>query len=67
MTDPAPCRPRKATLNRLLAVLKGWQSEESNLCRVYGPPDDLPRGCHRIQRIKDADALQEALAYLEKT
>jgi hypothetical protein len=56
--------PRKATLDRLCRVLDEWRREEQSLCSHYGPPDGLPVGCTRIKRIKDAEALQQALAYL---
>lgn len=61
----APVRPpRKATIARLCRVLDEWRREEQNLCSHYGPPDDLPSGCYRSKRIKDAEALQQTLAYL---
>ena len=56
--------PSKATIDRLCRVLDEWRREEQNLCSHYGPPDDLPRGCMRSKRIKDAVALQQTLAYL---
>lgn len=55
--------PRKAALDRLRRVLDEWKREEQNLCSHYGPPDDLPSGCFRSKRIKDAEALQQTLAY----
>ena len=55
--------PRKATLDRLCRVLDDWRREEQNLCSHYGPPPNLP-GSYRCKRIKDAEALQQALAYL---
>ena len=56
--------PRKAALDRLCRVLDEWRREEQNLCSHYGPPDDVPSGCTRSMRIKDAEALQQTLAYL---
>ncbi|MBP8101120.1 MAG: hypothetical protein KAY54_04465 [Burkholderiaceae bacterium] len=55
--------PRKATLDRLFRVLDDWRREEQNLCSHYGPPSNLP-GSYRRKRIKDAEALQQTLAYL---
>jgi hypothetical protein len=55
--------PRKAAINRLCRVLDEWRREEQNLCSHYGPPPDLP-GSYRSKRIKDAEALQQTLAYL---
>jgi len=56
--------PLKASIDRLCRVLDEWRREEHNLCTHYGPPDDLPSGCHRIKGIKDAGALQQTLDYL---
>ena len=56
---------RKATIDRLCRVLDEWMREEQNLCSHYGPPADLPSGCFRSKRIKDAEALQQTLAYLQ--
>lgn len=62
--EPSVRPPRKATIDRLCRVLDEWRREEQNLCSHYGPPDDLPSGCFRSKRIKDAEALQQTLAYL---
>lgn len=56
--------PSKATIDRLCRVLDEWRREEQNMCSHYGPPDNLPSGCFRSKRIKDAEALQQTIAYL---
>ena len=62
--QPSVRPPRKAAVDRLCRVLDEWRREERNLRTNYGPPDNLPAGCFRSKRIKDAEALQQTLAYL---